>query len=73
MFTNQHRRTQIKFMKKLCHENMNFEHIFCILFLHFAKHIDKPFKVLMRRANPEKIHLKINQLKFKTTLRVDDL
>lgn len=50
--THQHRRSQIEFMEKLRDENVNLQHIGNIFFLYIAQHINEPFEVFVRWANP---------------------
>lgn len=55
METNQHRGTQIKFMEKLCDKDVNFQNIGDILPFNVPQHIDEPFEVLVRWANPQEV------------------
>lgn len=55
--TYKHRCPKVKFMKELRNVNMYFEQIGHILCLNISKNINKPFKVSMRRTNPNEIDL----------------
>lgn len=42
-------------MEKLCDEDVNFQHIGDILSFDVSQHIDEPFEVLVRWANPQEV------------------
>lgn len=55
--THQHRRSQIKLVEELGDEDVHFQDVGDILPLHITQHINEPFELTVRRANPQEIHL----------------
>lgn len=47
LITNQHCGAKIEFMKKLCDENMNLEHLCDIFSFNITKNINEPFEMTM--------------------------
>ena len=54
-FSYQHCCPQVKLVEELSNKNMHFEHVRNIFTLHVSEDIDKPLKIPMWRANPQKI------------------
>lgn len=53
--TYQHRCSKIEFVEELRYENVYLKHLRDVLSLYVSQHVDEPFKVLVRRTNPEKV------------------
>lgn len=58
----QHCRPQVEFVEELRYENVNFQHICNVFFLHIPKNVYEPFKVLVGRTNPQEVNLKQQML-----------
>jgi hypothetical protein len=53
----EHRGAQVELVKKLRDEDVHLQHARHVLLLHIAQHVDEPFEVAVRGADPEEVDL----------------